>query len=134
MKNKKMSSSLLKLCWAVTACLLLSRPGILHGQEMSECQKHYKTDVDTRKVVVDAIEKVKKGEMWELVQQHISDAEIWLKKADERIAKAKDAMDNGKCNAEVINDLDTGWRWLAEAASAATRAQIAQAHGYGKKK
>lgn len=103
------------------------------GLEMKQCESNYKNCVDTRKVVTDAIAGVKKGEQWSLITKEIADAELWLRKADERVAGAKAVMDKGGCDAEVLNDLGTAWRWLVEAGSAAMRASIAQANGYGKK-
>jgi hypothetical protein len=101
--------------------------------EPKECENNYKNCVDTRKIVTNAIDGVEKGEQWGLITREIADANLWLKKADERIATAKASMDKGECNAEIVTELGTAWRWLVEAGSAAVRASIAQANGYGKK-
>ena len=124
MEETKMKARILI---AVALAIVFGCASLSSAQEVkTKCENDYKNCVDTRKVVTSTIESVKKGEQTEYVKSQLSDANDWLKKADDLLAKQRERMDKGEYNDDVALQLGYVWRWYVEAGSGAVRALNSQ--------
>lgn len=90
----------------------------------AECEKWFKTNEDTKKLVSDVMTEVEKMKPTGQAAADLKDAKDWFDKAKKKQDECKAKMDKGEYTDQVVKDLGWAWQWYIKAGTMAVNAKL----------